>query len=65
MTWGYYEVVVVGVAENRNYRECRTQLFIRCMLHSYINISLVLYCTFLQDVIDIMLHFYIDVYFPL
>ena len=38
MTWGYYELVVVGEAENRNYAECRTQLFIRCMLHSYIKV---------------------------
>ena len=59
MTWGYYELVVVGEAENRNYGECRTQLFIRCMLLSYIKIYLVLYCTFIQDVMDIMLHFYI------
>jgi len=56
MTWGYYEVVVIGMAENGNYGECRTQLFIRCMLHSYIKIILVLYCTFIQDVMVTMLH---------
>jgi len=37
MTWGYYEVVVVGEARDGNYGECRSQLFISCMLHICMN----------------------------